>query len=435
LIADPQPSKALEVFHSLPSELNFENIRIIIEQQLMTENARGTYTLRRKGYSAVDYVGLLDKFYYSLLKQDEFVDEIVKLSAGDHINSTFQLRESRRNLADTILEKLYNLDLKFDEVVHEKCSPEQITNLTPCIEPLAIADHQNYVNNKILAGYKYDVQNDDRHFLNSFMTPWFELPEEKKEVFRRKVAVILPAISEMFGKEDGTYKTFGIFEQQFRYVCGFADNSEKKINWTVGNNANNLYQNVINQLRRFNVSTKYTDRIFQASQQHDRYKSLAVLCKLTEDGNAMFMDIALRLQIPVIALLPEKPEQYQYQFKEGRSRNRFWQRLRNVYTYYVVPEEIKNKEEYINEIIAKYSDEIWHIGQYTLPGDIGVDIAENVKYIKKRLEAPLLREIKIADVITHKTQVLFPEYPKEEKSIPKKCVENVIKKMIASKLR
>ena len=278
------------------------------------------------------------------------------------------------------------------------------------MEELAIADHQNYFNSQILNGYRYDAQNDNRHFFSSIIKPWSKLSGEEKGIFRNRVSTILPAISEMFGKNNGEYKSHGIFKHRFRHICGFIDNSAKKINWTAGDHANNLYQNLISQLYHFYLSTQYTNRIYKENHKHDRYKSLAVLCTLAEDGNAMFMDMALRRNIPVIALLPQKPEQFQYQFAEGRSRDYFWQRLRNVYTYYVVPEEIEDKEKYIRDFIAGYSDEIWHIGQYELSDDINAGMTVDVEYIKKCSDTPMLREIKIDGPITRETQVLFPAY-------------------------
>ncbi|MBR4663160.1 MAG: hypothetical protein IKO93_04740, partial [Lentisphaeria bacterium] len=316
---------------------------------------------------------------------------------------SYRQRDDRRRLADSLLEKFYKMDLEFDMIVsEEKQSPLQEI---PHMEDLAKAEHMNLVNHKILAGYRYGPDNDDRHFFSKFIKPWDELPEEQKNCFCEKVSALLPMVNSFFGKECKSSHPYGFVQHQFRSVCGFIDNSESSLNWYSGAQANGLYQNLIRNLRVFHRSTKNLIREYKTIKLLDRYFSLAVLCTMEDDANAMFVDMANREKIPVIAILPQKPEQYQYHFPEGRNRDQFWRRLRNVYTYYVIPDNVTDPRKFICDIISKYSDEVWYLGNFELTCDPNADLPELGKYIRPRSSKPFLREIQ-------QSGTLVPPYPK-----------------------
>ena len=168
--------------------------------------------------------------------------------------------------------------------------------------------------------------------------------------------------------------------------------------------ANKLYQNLIKNLKAFCWSSKYLNREYKTSKRLDRYSSLAVLCTMENDANVMIIDMANRQKIPVIAILPQKPEQYQYHFQEGKSRDEFWRRLRNVFTYYVIPDNITDPKEFTNEVISKYADEIWHFGRFEPTGEEDADLPELGKYIQQRSSKHILREIQ-------ENGTLVPPYP------------------------
>lgn len=393
LIADPSPNEAMEEFYRLPAELSFENVHIVIEQQIMSRNCRGVYSLRRRGYSDVNYVGLLDKFYYSLLKQDQFVDIFEQEHSSNSQMIMHRLRDDRRRFIDTLPEKLSAQDLVFDMMIREKNAQVPLQQADACIESLAEAEHRNFYNNCILNGVRYAEISHDRYFLSNLLKPWHELSEEQKETFRNKARSIVPAVNRMFNQSGKTENGYAVFERKFRRVCGFVDNSELRLNWYDGDYANRIYQNMAKYFQGFRNSTRYSDGIFKKSKKCHRYPSFALLCTLEENNSEMMVAIANREHVPVIAVLPEAPEKYQYSFAEGYSRNEFWKRLRNVYTYFVVPEEVKDKKEYMDQFIMQYSDEVWHTGKVAFADNSVAISVPGIRYISRKKEKPVFREV------------------------------------------
>lgn len=384
LIANPVADSALETFNRLPCELHFENIHILIEQRIMSQCVKPAYQLRRFGYATVDYVGMIDRFYYSLASREKMAWLMNALDLEDaklfdhwRVKNSATEREDIRGFVDSILEKLYGLNLFFNKVDNES-DVQPITDLKHYQEELAQAEHVRWVNTRILSGYHYEPESNDRYFASSKLVNWNDLSSDDRKQYHDSIEQIIPIVNRIFNTGNNPY-TF--FPQRFKLVLGIVDEGYSKQRHTAwGDESNYYFQTIIREVRRLNIST------VNKKNNSRNYPSLAVCCSLAEEWSEMFVIMAMREQIPVIAILPEPPEQYQFRFAEGNARERFRQRLRYLLTYYVIPQDIPadRREQAVRELIVKHSDQVWSYKEFSHIGDWNLEFAEETPFLPKR---------------------------------------------------
>ncbi len=382
-IANPTADLALEAFNRLPDELHFENIRILIEQQIMAKCTKPPYSLRRLGYAAVDYVGMIDRFYYSLAGHEEMAWSFNAAQVSDQmlfhnwrVKNSSKQHEDTRAFVDSFLEKLYTVDLEFDMISADD-SIQPINDLQPYLKQLAQAEHARWVNSRTLAGYHHEQQSNDRYFASSKLIEWEKLSVDEQQQYESQIEQILPIVNRTFNH--GKYP-YSLFPKRFRRVLGIVnDNMPQNINWS--DESNYYFQRVIRKLITLNRTT-----VRRENKSPKTYPSMAICCTLSEGWSEMFVNMAMREQIPIIAILPEPPELYQMRFEEGWVRDRFWQRLRNVWTYYVIDQSIppEEREQTIRELIIGSSDEIWCAEEFRLNSEKSMEYSAGFKFLPKR---------------------------------------------------
>lgn len=383
-IANPIADSALETFNRLPRELHFENIHILIEQRIMSQCVKPVYQLRRFGYASVDYIGMIDRFYYSLASREKMAWLLNAMDLEDdklidhwRVKNSATEREDIRGFVDSILEKLYGLNLCFDKVDKES-DAQPITDLKPHLEDLSLAEHVRWFNTRILSGYHYEPESNDRYFASSKLVNWNALLPDDRNRYHASIEQIIPIVNRIFNAGNNPY---AFFPQRFKLVLGIVGEGYlKQQNTAWGDESNYYFQTVIREVRRLNVST------VNKKNNSRNYPSLAICCSLADEWSEMFVIMAMREQIPVVAILPEPPEQYQFHFAEGIARERFWQRLRYVLTYVVIPQDIpaNQREQAIRELIIKHSDHVWSCEEFSCLQNFDVEFAEESPFLPKR---------------------------------------------------
>ncbi len=95
------------------------------------------------------------------------------------------LRESNRNQAEHILEKLQAFGYDFAPTPDLDPAPVKFT--TAEIEEMSKMEHTRFVNERLRAGWRYGSPKDDQNKISPTLIPWEELSEEEKNKDRTTV--------------------------------------------------------------------------------------------------------------------------------------------------------------------------------------------------------------------------------------------------------
>ncbi|RPJ63563.1 MAG: hypothetical protein EHM12_01990, partial [Dehalococcoidia bacterium] len=98
------------------------------------------------------------------------------------------LRESNRNQAEHILEKLESFG--YDFVLSPDLNPKLVEFSANEIEQMSKMEHTRFVDERLRAGWRYGSPKDDINKISPTLIPWDELSEEEKNKDRTTVTAI-----------------------------------------------------------------------------------------------------------------------------------------------------------------------------------------------------------------------------------------------------
>ena len=190
---------------------------------------------------------MIDRFYYSLASREKMAWLMNALDLEDaklfdhwRVKNSATEREDIRGFVDSILEKLYGLNLFFNKVDNES-DVQPITDLKHYQEELAQAEHVRWVNTRILSGYHYEPESNDRYFASSKLVNWNDLSSDDRKQYHDSIEQIIPIVNRIFNTGN-KYKTFFHFHtsvcaKTYIFLASFTlspPDSHPANNWPAG---------------------------------------------------------------------------------------------------------------------------------------------------------------------------------------------------------
>ncbi len=350
-ITHDKPDLALEAYACLPNEIRNENIRVLIEQRVLSTLLSQPRILSRIGFPNVAFFGMLDRYYSSIATRDHLACKtyqiINRIPDDDVINKwrteTMGYAKPRieaDSFANALLEKLHSVGYDFryapEGTTPTTLSPEDINALLP-------SEHVRNVNAQIANNWVAAPESDDYLFTSDTIVPWEETPDTLKANYTRVLSHVSDLINTTFNCGDTPY---AIQPEGFRRILGILP---------FANTTYTPYTHTI--IRRFigNKSLMPAGKLSRLAinKTASSTRSFALLCTLDDPVSMDVFLRAIRDAIPVILLLPCDREAYEQRFPEGYEREKIQRCIRNAYTYYVIEDDAERMA-----FIKSHSDEL-----------------------------------------------------------------------------
>lgn len=332
-LTNESADEALATANRLPRCTRYENVRLMVEQRILSKWAHKVYPLRILGFRDVAFFGFTDRFFASLGKRTELVSMLL---AGDGSIHGGRDRYFAASIADGLLENLEQHGYCFE---YDATSPRDGTESIPqeTVRAMARYEHRRSVNFQLLHGVTA-AKADDYFFQRSAkLCGWEELGDEDRATCIDRISKSLGAIQSFYG--NGAIP-FHIRPRRFRFVLGaIPDESVSESN------------EERSRIRDVVFPKKSETMLRKPDGTSKSGASMAVVVSPGRGLSWQMYKIALIDSIPMILLLPCPPDEFLTQFKDEDSREEMARCLRNADDIVVV-----EKGKSVNDEISSRAD-------------------------------------------------------------------------------
>ena len=391
-ITGKDPKQIQEKFFCLPRVLAFENVRVLLELRMRTNSLPMNLLAARSRFYRLDFIGLTDRTFVQDISYTE--DVVTELSTKIPYETDW-FGESMRLFIQSILEKIYYAGYELDLCDNDEDNDMSIDEET--IETLARMEHLRRANQKMVAGFVPCEKTDDFYCESKELLPWDKQSKEYQKNCKNIITTLFSKdiwkkiSNHLYRHETGGIKAgqgntskFGyrLRKSSFRTIIGHVNChiSKEKFDGSVFSSKDELgcfYATMLHEFRLLSTSSKRSFCDLQKDVppnahwkslikllgeenlrkiQSDRYPSLAALCTMEDGTDELIFALCLWCRIPVIAILSEEPTKIASRMAYD-ARQRFEQKMRCVYRYFVVPGcTPENKYRQMEIFIARCSD-------------------------------------------------------------------------------
>lgn len=348
------PDAALEKFNLLPEELRYENVRVVVEQRMLSKWAPSIRTLNSTGFSKVDFFGFTDRYYASFSNAGKMLGHVKR-----EIAETSRLTIYRESILFGALELLSSMDatLKFNP----KGLPNgvKLESAEDFGARILQSEHNRNVNYKLLSGVRHAMVSDVFANVSEFLVPWEQVDARRRETYVTRLREVFSAVGKVFDGSDSGLP-FGIFPQRFRCVLGILPTED----WCAKGLDEQVRFRRVLQGRLLGPFVE-DSRSFvcgngaRASRPAKKLVLQPSVAVLIVPGRGVSYDVARMLYdmgVPMILVLNKEPSAYRDYFKTDYTKALFDRLVRIAFTYCVVP--VETREE-LNAFICSHSDEVF----------------------------------------------------------------------------
>lgn len=196
----------------LPDEVRFENVRLMVEQRILSKWAHKTYPLQLTGFRNVAFFGFLDRHFASIGKKIELANAVL---AGETITGTRD-RYFAESYTDGILENLASHGYRF--VYNPGKAKERIASIEPEVAmAMARFEHARAVNFQLLHHVRSGTVDDDVFKTSSSIVLWEDVPQDVRAGYVQKMEGALAALAGLYNCGEYPYI---VEKDDFRVILG-----------------------------------------------------------------------------------------------------------------------------------------------------------------------------------------------------------------------
>ena len=203
--------EAFATANRLPPEVRFENVRLLVEQRILSKWAHKTYPLQMTGFKDVAFFGFIDRHFSSIGQKVAFAE---KLLAGEKFSGSLA-RFFALSFPDGLLENLSSHGYRFE---YNPGRERKAVVAIPKDERVAFArfEHARNVNAMLLNGMSAG-SDDDVFKTSSSILPWDALDATRREAYAEKIDRALCALEELYNCGEYPYI---VEADSFREILG-----------------------------------------------------------------------------------------------------------------------------------------------------------------------------------------------------------------------
>ncbi|MEI7947839.1 MAG: hypothetical protein WCJ02_14150, partial [bacterium] len=318
VITNENADEAYAMANRLLAELRFENVRLLVEQRILSKWAHKTYPLRLMGFRDVAFFGFTDRYFASLGQKIRLTE---RLLAGENI-SGLRNRYFVASFADGLLENLQAHGYRFDYNPSQARQPTLVFDKEE-LTRLSKFEHARNVNFQILHGLSAGQVDDNVFMISSTIRAWDELTDSQREIYASRISRAMSALNELYNCGEYPYI---VEKNEFRKIIGvLPDESVAETLESRGAIRDAVVSPVIKE-------SKWR-------QPDGREKSEASVAMVLTPGKGLARQmyrLSVHLAIPMIVVLPKPANEYLQQLDSEAQREEMARWLRNAYEVVVV---------------------------------------------------------------------------------------------------
>lgn len=210
--------EAYATANRLPQDVRFENVRLMIEQRVLSKWTHKTYPMQLMGFRDVNFFGFLDRYLASCKERLLLSDGILR---GETFPGT-RVKYFEESFIDGILENFMSHGFCFEYNPNGDRPP--LATIEPeTLSELARFEHVRNVNFRLLHGVTAGTADDDYFQTSTIIQPWETCTEEIRARYAARISNTLAELETLYNQGEYPY----ILERKrYRVVLGsFPDES------------------------------------------------------------------------------------------------------------------------------------------------------------------------------------------------------------------
>ena len=210
-VTDENADNACAMVNRLPAEIRFENVRLMIEQRILSKWAHKTYPLQLSGFGDVAFFGFTDRFFASLGQRLMLENRLLQ---GEELKA--RDRYFAASFADGLLENLVSHGYRF-EYNPARARKPVLEIPEDELDELVRFEHARNVNFQLLHGVVPGERDDDVFKTSTTIVSYDQLGEAARLCYTGRIKRSLGALESLYNRGDYPY----ILEKNdFRRIVG-----------------------------------------------------------------------------------------------------------------------------------------------------------------------------------------------------------------------
>ena len=336
IITNENADEAYALANRLPAEVRYENVRLLVEQRILSKWAHKTYPLQMTGFRNVAFFGFTDRYFASLGKKIRLTERLLDGEAASGQRDRYFLA----SFADGLLENLQVHGFRFE--YNPSRTRDPILELDEeTIVGMSKFEHLRNVNFQILHGLDAGERDDDVFKTSATIRDWDRLTVEQRNAYASRIRRSLVALNDLYNCGEYPYI---VERNDFRKVIGILPN--ERVQET-------------HECRKKIRDSVVTPIVNESKwrQPDGKEKSGASVAMMMTPGRGLSRQmyrLSFLHAIPMILVLSKSAKEFLAQFAEGVEREEMARWLRNADDTIVVDDV----EKYIREHSSVIANDI-----------------------------------------------------------------------------